>query len=293
MYSRRATVTAGLAALGAVAGCTWPDRAGSGSAPESPDRSPTDSDPSTSSPVGRVVRYVYSDTVPADATALVVSRSWRNWLRTAAEHGVARGSVKPEDCGRSPLAGFDAVRLVDAGDRAGRYRLDGETGGYFERPLYAERADPPSDATVHALSDLPEAVHERFTEAIDSEGVDLPPQNPPYQFVQERARESEDAAFELWVRQDGTTYRLYSRYPTITPPCGYYVVLRLSPADDAEGPGLSLADTGGSMDTIAADAEAEVTRELSKYSDSARSLLHRYEYVMTVQGLFLAEVIGG
>jgi hypothetical protein len=296
MPSRRAYLTGSVAALATVAGCTSPISSGD---PEPEEESPTgtattptDGLPPTTDTPEAVVDYSHApdDDLSPEDTAVVASTEWRRWLRTAAAGETARGATKPENCGRSPLRERSAVRLLDAGARSGRYRVAGETGGYFEYPLYAERADPPGDATVYALADLPTPVRDRFAEAIDTGGVGLPPQNRPFQFLQANARESEDAAYELWVRRDGTTYRLYSRFPTLTPPCGYYVVLRLEATGSARGPGLSLAPLGGGADSIAADAEAEGAQQLSEYPTEAGDALREYDYVMTATGFFRVQV---
>jgi hypothetical protein len=284
MPSRRAY----LAMLAATAGCTSPFSSGS---PADGDDAPTDSPTDTSlTDAGATVTYEYvgTDDLPTGERALVLPGQWRDWLRTAASGDTARGRIRPEDCGRSPVQPGWTVRLRHAGDLSGSYAVEGDTGGHYIVQYRAAQATPPEDTTVHRFADLPAAVRDPVGRILDGMAVDLPPQNRPYQYIRREGRQGDGSYPELWVRRDGTTYRVHPDVPTITPPCDYYVALRFSSVDGADRT-LSLA-TVNQPDTIAADARAEAERPLTDYTGHDRSRLREFDHVMTLAGFYRVRV---
>jgi hypothetical protein len=226
---------------------------------------------------------VGTDDLPAGASALVVSRQWRDWLRSAAAGDTVRAKATPADCGRSPLRQFRPVRLADAGQHSGAYAVAGDTGGYDEYDFGAGGATPPADATVNAFGSLPSAVRDDIGRLLDGEGVALPPQRRTHQYIR---TEGEDGV--LWVRRDGTTHRVYARVPTITPPCDYHLVLRLSPTAADRTLSLAGVDEPG---RIATDAEAGTPRSLSRYPRNDATRLREFGHVMTRTGFCRVQVL--
>lgn len=245
---------------------------------------PTSSPASTPTPVVTFERTDRPRT-PTDRTVLVCSGTWRQVLWDAAGGGTGRARFSPVACTGNPLIPSDAVTLVDAGDRDGTYGLEGDAGGYYRQPVRAEPADPPDDATVRAIEEVPDG----FADAIDG-GTRFAPQSPAFQFGREHGRQESGALFVFYVERDGTTYRVFAPVQTVTPPCDYYAVVAF--ADEASGPGipLSLADLGAVTDALRRGArefvEAGETQSLGEYPDGTETAVGRFDAVLVDDGFF-------
>lgn len=281
MPSRRTLLTA-LASV--TAGCTVGPGATSQSPSDSPRRTSTD-DPL----VG--IDPVDVDDVPASDPILVVSPEWRRWLRAAASGETVRGAVNdPEFCGRAELDDNRTIELQDAGDHSGTYDNTMETGGHYRYPFDAEQATPAENAPVHGLSELPDAVASHLQSILESESGTIEPQTRTYEFVEEHTLGHGDYRYLLYVRWEGTTYRVYARIPTYTPACGFYVVFEFSDAGGAiPDARLSIAGDGelGGVEKIDGGSRA-----LSAFPEGTRSLLREFEYVLTVTRCYRVVVNG-
>lgn len=278
MPSRRSLLTA-LAAV--TAGCTvGPGSTDTPTQSDSP--SPTD-DP--------LVTFDSVDVldVSADEPVLVAASEWRRWLRRAADGETVRGAVNdPDVCGRAPIDGVTTVALRDAAGRSGTYDASVATGGHYRYPFDAERATPPEDATVYDLSELPEAVATHFQSILETGSGTIEPQTRAYEFVEAHTRQHAEYRYLLYLRWNGTTYRLSARIPTYTPACGFYVVLRLSGAEGAAADvTLSLAGEGELDGVEMLDGES---RRLSAYPGEMQALLREFSYVLTVSRCYAVDV---
>lgn len=280
MPSRRTLLTT-LASV--TAGCTVGPGGTAVSPTSSESPSATDDDPLVT------FEEVNLTDAPADEPILVVAPEWRRWLRTAAAGETVRGAINdPEFCGRAQLEDVPSVALQDAGDRSGTYDLTVETGGHYRYPFDAEQTTPPEDAPVHELGSLPDAVASDLRPILDSGSGTLEPQMQAFEFVESNTLASEDYRYLLYVRWNGTTYRVSATIPTYTPACGFYVVLGLS-ATQSTDPAQTLS-LDGPKDLPGADEIDGESRRLSAFSTETRSLLTEFEYVLTATRCYRLDV---
>lgn len=280
MPSRRTLLTA-LASV--TAGCTVGP-----AATDTPTRS--DSPSPTDDPLVLLDRVDVLD-VPAEEPILVAAPEWRRWVRQAADGETVRGAINdPERCGRAPLAGVTAVAIRDAGSRSGTYDASVETGGHYRYPFDAEEATPPENAQVYDLSDLPDPVASHFQSILATGSGTIEPQSRAYEFVEANTRPHEDYRYLLYLRWDGTTYRLSARIPTYTPACGFFVVLGMNRAD-ATSPDVTLS-LAGDDDLDGVEMLDGEPRRLSAYPTDLRPLLRASGYVLTVTRCYRVEMSG-
>lgn len=97
------------------------------------------------------------------------------------------------------LPGLSRATLANAGDADGTYRLTVQGGIHYELLVGAERAEPPADATVDDVTDLPEDRRSLVREAVDGD-VRVEPQTPRGEFVRTEF-------FGRFWRVDGAVYR--------------------------------------------------------------------------------------
>lgn len=271
MPSRRTLLTA---LVSVTAGCSI------GSGGRSPSDTPTRSR-SPSSTEAATVSFdpVVTQHVPTDAPILVTSPTWRRWLEQATGGTTVRGAADPPNCGRAPLSDAEQLRLVDT-EEAGTYDLNLEDGGYYEYQFDVARTGSTDDATVYDLGELRPAVADRLADLLDAGGGRLVPQSAAFQFVDENARESGEYTYLLYVRRNDTVYRVSAETPTITPPCGYYVVMSLAATGSAsELTTLSLADLE-SLGALDDALDRDTTRSLASFQTRTRELLRRFDYVL-------------
>lgn len=273
MPSRRTLLTT-LAAV--TAGCMT----GPGTTPDS-QRPNAGSSPSATDETVVGFDEVDLGEVPERDPVLVVSPEWRRWVRRAASGGTVRAAVNdPEFCGRAQLDDNTTVELRDAGKQSGTYETAMETGGHYRYPFRAEQATPREDAPVHDLREVPDVVASHLRSILESGSGTIEPQTRTYEFVESHTLGHEDYRYLLYVRWDGTTYRVSARIPTYTPACGFYVVFELSDAG-GERPDTTLSLAGGD-ELGAVDEFGGDSRPLSVFSEGTRPLLREFEYVLTV-----------
>ena len=229
--------------------------------------------------------------VPSADPILVVAPEWRRWLRRAAAGETVRAAVNdPEFCGRAPLDDVPSVALRDAGGHAEPYDLTLETGGHYRYPFDAEPVTPPESAPVHDVGELPDPVASGLEPLLESGAGTVEPQTRTYAFVEANTLDHEDYRYLLYVRWDGTTYRVSARIPTYTPACGFYVVFGLAAGEStAAAQTLSLA---GPDDLDGSEKIDGTSRRLSAFPAATRSLLREFEYVLTVTRCYRLTVTG-
>lgn len=287
---------AGVTATG-VAGCLG-DGTGSG-APTTTDtdsRTGTATPTATASTTRRLVVEAVDLTGLADGQLTVYPPALRWWLRDAATGETVRGHdgtylYTPEPV----LPQLDSVRLeTPDGDVDGTYDVTADGGTRYQLIVGADPVDPPADATVTAVEELPADRRELAEAAIDPEEyVTVYHETELGEWVREDF-------FGGYFEHDGEIYRGTEVQQTDAEFFSKTVwcILSLSPAADADDPAaLRLPEIDPSVRDVVDELLGERTRNEDRTAlviddppDAVVSFAEETDYLLTQPEVLAVEV---
>ncbi len=295
--TRRAYL-AGVATAGAgVAGCLEDGGSGSptGTSPRgSGAPSDADSPTGTAAPDRLVLDVVDAASAAADAPLTVYPGALRRWLRRAARTDeTVRGH---DDAGvytpRPVLPQFETIRLASAGDEVdGTYDLAAEGGTRYRLLVGADPVDPPADATVTPVEELPERRRAFARMAISPEHATVYPETPLGEWVRHEF-------FGGYFDDDGEAYlgtEVQQTDAAFFSTTAWYV-LSLSPVEAADPAVLRCPDASAAA-TEAVDAALDGVDEGTtratydgELSDAVVRFAGRTAYLLTHDRVFAVSV---